>query len=164
MFLFNNQLLPLISTVTLSPSLNGKAVSFATHACIRAKMSIILSRISLDDYQLKIRSLLRNSKFRKDITTLEKGKFVFPQTDQILEVKPFKQNGKPYQIMKPKVTVKKEREPNGLKEKIPSLLGERFYNYEEEEIEYDVSAYENSFEGEDDEWCEDSGFFDNGEW
>ena len=68
---------------------------------IRAKMSIILSRISLDDYQLKIRSLLRNSKYRKDITTLEKGKFVFPQTDQILKVKPFRQNGKPYQIMKP---------------------------------------------------------------
>jgi len=130
---------------------------------IRAKMSIILSRISLDDFQLKIRSLLRNSKYRKDITTLEKGKFVFPQLDQILEVKPFKQNGLPYQIMKPKVIVKKERQPNGFKEKILSALGEKFHSYSEEEIEYD-SAYENKEEGEDDTWLEDSGFFEEGEW
>ena len=67
-------------------------------AKIRAKMSIILSRISLDDYQLKIRALLRNSKFRKNITTLEKGKFIFPQTDSVLETQPFKQIGKPYRI------------------------------------------------------------------
>lgn len=65
---------------------------------IRSKMSIIISRVSLDDYQLKIRSLLRNSKYRKAITTLEKGKFVFPQTDSILEVQPFKQKGIPYEL------------------------------------------------------------------
>ncbi len=63
---------------------------------IRSKMSILLSKVSLDDYQLKIRALLRNSKFRDQITALPKGTFVFPETDQQLTVEPFNQQGKPY--------------------------------------------------------------------
>lgn len=70
---------------------------------IRAKMSILLARVSLDDYQLKVRNLLRNSKYRNEITELEKGKFIFPELDLILETKPFTQDGKPFQwIPKPK--------------------------------------------------------------
>lgn len=91
-------------------------------AKIRSKMSIIVSRVSLDDFQLKIRNPLRNSKFRKDITTLEKGKFVFPQTDQILEVQPFKQKGKPYEIMKPKPKVKQQPKKEGITQKIRNFL------------------------------------------
>jgi len=68
---------------------------------IRAKMSILLARVSLDDYQLKVRNLLRNSNYRNEITALEKGKFIFPETDNILEVKPFQQNGKPTEWVKP---------------------------------------------------------------
>ncbi len=63
---------------------------------IRSKMSILLSKVSLDDYQLKIRALLRNSKYRNQITALPKGTFVFPETDQQLTVEPFQQQGKPY--------------------------------------------------------------------
>jgi len=69
---------------------------------IRAKMSILLARVSLDDYQLKVRNLLRNSKYRNEITQLEKGKFIFPELDLELETKPFEQNGKPYE-WKPKI-------------------------------------------------------------
>jgi hypothetical protein len=65
---------------------------------IRSKMSIMMSKISLDDYQLKIRQLLRNSNFKNEITKLEKGKFLFPETDAILETTPFKQHGKPQEI------------------------------------------------------------------
>jgi hypothetical protein len=64
---------------------------------IRSKMSILLSKISLDDYQLKIRNLLRNSKFRDSITTLEKGSFVYPELDLVLKTTPFQQEGKPYE-------------------------------------------------------------------
>ena len=35
---------------------------------IRTKMSILCSRVSLDDYQLKVRNLLRNSAYRDEIT------------------------------------------------------------------------------------------------
>ena len=65
---------------------------------IRTKMSIVSSRVSLDDYQLKVRNLLRNSKYRDLITTLPKGKFVFPELDLMLSVEPFKQQGTPQQI------------------------------------------------------------------
>jgi hypothetical protein len=70
---------------------------------IRSKMSILLSRISLDDFQLKIRALLRNSKFRDQITTLEKGSFVYPELDLKLTVEPFIQIGTPTEF---KPTVK----------------------------------------------------------
>lgn len=62
---------------------------------IRSKCQILLSKVSLDDYQLKIRNLLRNSEFRDTITQLPKGSFVFPETDMILSTEPFKQKGKP---------------------------------------------------------------------
>jgi len=66
---------------------------------IRSKMSILLSRVSLDDYQLKVRNLLRNSKYRDEITQLPKGKFIFPELDLELTTEPFMQQGKPYEIM-----------------------------------------------------------------
>ena len=62
---------------------------------IRSKMAIVLGKVSLDDYQLKVRALLRNSKYKDAITQLPKGTFVFPETDQTLTTEPFKQNGKP---------------------------------------------------------------------
>jgi len=66
---------------------------------VRTKMNIVLSRVSLDDYQLKIRNLLRNSKYRNKITQLEKGKFIFPETDTELSTTPFIQEGKPYEYV-----------------------------------------------------------------
>jgi hypothetical protein len=77
---------------------------------IRSKMSILLSRVSLDDYQLKIRNLLRNSKYRDAITTLEKGSFIFPELDQKLTVQPFKAQGTPYN-WKPTATTTEPTKP-----------------------------------------------------
>ena len=74
---------------------------------IRTKMSILCSRVSLDDYQLKVRNLLRNSEFRDTITELPKGKFVFPELDLELTTEPFKQQGKPHEI-KPKIAEPKK--------------------------------------------------------
>jgi hypothetical protein len=68
---------------------------------IRSKMSILLSRVSLDDYQLKVRNLLRNSQYRDIITELPKGEFIFPETNQKLTTEPFIQEGKPF-LWKPK--------------------------------------------------------------
>jgi hypothetical protein len=65
---------------------------------IRAKMDMLLARISLDDYQLKVRQLLRDSKFRRVITHLPIGTFVYPEDDIVLQTTPFKQIGKPYEI------------------------------------------------------------------
>jgi len=90
---------------------------------IRTKMSILLSQISLDDYQLKIRALLRNSAFRTEICTLPKGKFVFPTSDETLEVLPFEQNGKPYELkIEPKTH---EKKPRGLRTLVSEWLRKR---------------------------------------
>jgi DNA polymerase III delta prime subunit len=77
---------------------------------IRSKMSILLSRISLDDYQLKVRALLRNSQYKDVITELPKGTFVYPELDFELKTEPFKQEGAPYQ-WKPKPTEQPIPEP-----------------------------------------------------
>jgi hypothetical protein len=69
---------------------------------IRTKMQILLAKISLDDFQLKVRNLLRNSKYKDKITTLPKGSFILPETDTILKTTPFQQNGKPFEI-KPQI-------------------------------------------------------------
>jgi hypothetical protein len=71
---------------------------------IRSTMSLILSRVSLDDYQLKIRQLLRNSEFKNIITELPKGEFVFPELDQKLTTEPFQQIGKPFEYHTPEQT------------------------------------------------------------
>ena len=42
-----------------------------------------------NDYQLKVRSLLRNSEFRDIITELSKGEFVFIELDQKLRTELF---------------------------------------------------------------------------
>lgn len=62
---------------------------------IRSKCSLIFSRVSLDDFQLKIRNLLRNSKYRDEIIKLPKGQFIFPELDLKLTTEPFIQVGKP---------------------------------------------------------------------
>ncbi len=68
---------------------------------IRSTMSLILSRVSLDDYQLKIRQLLKNSQFKEVITELPKGEFVIPELNRKLTTEPFKQIGKPYLWIQP---------------------------------------------------------------
>jgi hypothetical protein len=120
---------------------------------IRTKMQIILAKVSLDDYQLKIRNLLRNSKFRDQITSLEKGKFVFPETDNVLETKPFQQIGKPYEY-KPKKPEPKPIKKKGFWHKLLTLdFG--YYAQPKPKPEHDVTYGEDSFEQEDDEFHEE---------
>ena len=78
---------------------------------IRSKMSILLSRVSLDDYQLKVRNLLRNSEYRDIITELPKGMFVFPELDLELVTEPFQQQGTPSE-WKPQII--EQPKPKGL--------------------------------------------------
>ena len=86
---------------------------------IRSKMTICLSQISLDDYQLKVRNLLRNSKYRELITELPKGKFVYPTTDQLITVEPFQQMGKPFEWQP---LPEPQMKPKGLLEKLISII------------------------------------------
>ncbi len=64
-------------------------------------------------FQLKIRNLLRNSVYRDQITTPEKGSFIFPETDQKLTSEPFIQEGTPYE-RKPKNSIKQSDHKSNL--------------------------------------------------
>lgn len=117
---------------------------------IRSKMSILLARVSLDDYQLKVRNLLRNSKYRDIITDLPKGKFVFPQLDLMLSTEPFIAKGKPYEV-KP-ILKQKPQKKKGLLKRIGNFISEVLMpipkatlpeqneNEEESEEEFDLNG------------------------
>lgn len=132
---------------------------------IRAKMGILLAKVSLDDYQLKVRNLLRNSQYRSIITNLPKGTFVFPETDATLETTPFQQNGKPFEFKpKPKPQEQKKGFWQTLKEiwngepdkPIPNRTSNKRI---EDRTEYD-SPYGDSFDDESDYDTEDFDLLD----
>lgn len=65
---------------------------------IRGRMLQIIGKVNTDDYELKVRRLLRHSKYRKDILSLDKGTFIFVPNDTKIKFPLFKQKGKPYEI------------------------------------------------------------------
>lgn len=83
---------------------------------IRGRCQQLIGRVNTDDYELKVRRLLRHSKHRKEVTKLSKGDFIFVSTDTIIKFPyPFKQNGKPYEF-KPKP--KPQPQPKTLRQKL----------------------------------------------
>ena len=91
----------------------------------RSKMDFLVGRTTLDDYELKIRRMLRHSKHRQDVLSLEVGSFLWCPSDNLIEFPKFKQQGEPFEItgefyewMKPKRTLKDK-----IKRAISKLLG-----------------------------------------
>jgi len=70
---------------------------------IRGRTRLMLGNVSLDDYELKVRRLLRNSKHRTDILNFERGEFLYAATDTIIKFPKFETQEKPYELIyKPK--------------------------------------------------------------
>ena len=65
---------------------------------IRARAKLLVGRVSLDDYELKISRLLRNSQHRKEVLQFEVGKFLYPAKDSLICFNKFQQHGKPYEV------------------------------------------------------------------
>jgi hypothetical protein len=65
---------------------------------IRARARLLVGRVSLDDYELKISRLLRNSSYRKEVLNFRIGKFVYPALDSLICFDKFQQHGKPYEV------------------------------------------------------------------
>lgn len=120
---------------------------------IRSKMSILLSRVSLDDYQLKVRNLLRNSQYRDEITILPKGKFVFPESDLELTTEPFSQNGKPFEWHKPEQPKKLTLAQKILAAIFPQaqIQNQQKQQPQSQISEEDRDAYENGYTDDDEE-------------
>jgi len=68
---------------------------------IRGRALLMVGRVNVDDYELKVRRLTRHSKYRAkltDKTQMTKGKFLFIPSDKLIQFPIFKQRGKPYEI------------------------------------------------------------------
>lgn len=74
-----------------------KIYSESRNSKIRARTRLLIGRVSLDDYELKISRLLRHSQYRKEILEFEIGKFLYPSRDSLIRFDKFEQNGKPYE-------------------------------------------------------------------
>lgn len=69
---------------------------------IRARTRLMLGRVSIDDYELKINRILRHSQYRKEILDFEKGTWLYVATDTKIKLPMLpKQQIKPYEINKP---------------------------------------------------------------
>jgi len=88
---------------------------------IRGRTRLLLGNVSLDDYELKIRRLLRHSEHRQDILTLQRGVFLYTATDQLFSFPKFKAVGKPFEI-KPKPKVTSQEKPKSFLSKLLSAL------------------------------------------
>lgn len=64
---------------------------------IRGRTRLLIGRIGIDDYQLKIRRLLRHSKHRKEVLNLEVGSFLYPSSHKIIRFPKFQPTSQPYE-------------------------------------------------------------------
>lgn len=65
---------------------------------IRARTRLILGNVSLDDYELKIRRLLRHSQYRKEVLNFKKGQFLNVSSDKIIQFPEYKTTSKAFEI------------------------------------------------------------------
>jgi hypothetical protein len=64
---------------------------------IRGRTRLLLGRVSLDDYELKVNRLLRHSKHRTAILDFERGTFLYEATDSVVQFPKFATDGKPFE-------------------------------------------------------------------
>jgi hypothetical protein len=64
---------------------------------IRGRTRLLIGQVSLDDWELKIRRLLRKSKYKTEILEFERGKFLYTATDSVIKMPKFSAIGKPYE-------------------------------------------------------------------
>lgn len=74
---------------------------------IRARARLLIGRVSLDDYELKISRLLRHSQYRREVLEFEVGKFLYPAKNSLIRFDKFRQHGKPYEVGKELMVIAK---------------------------------------------------------
>lgn len=99
---------------------------------IRGRTRLILGGVSIDDYELKIRKLLRHSKYRKEILEFDRGVFLDVTNDKKFTFPLFKPTGQPYEIMKAKTPKPKIQPP--MKQGLLSRLTDCFISKEDKII------------------------------
>lgn len=59
---------------------------------------MIFGKVNLEDYDLKVRRILRNSQHKKDVLNLKVGQLIYCPSDSIIQFSKFEQNGAPYNL------------------------------------------------------------------
>jgi hypothetical protein len=122
---------------------------------IRGRTRLLLGQVSIDDWELKIRRLLRNSKYKTEILNFERGKFLYTANDTLIQFPKFEANGKPYQWQKPKPKeTEKPQKKRGILDTIfgalsyPRLFGKSTTTTpNSEEDSEDLSIEDSEFDG-----------------
>ena len=87
---------------------------------IRGRTRLLLGQVSIDDWELKIRRLLRNSAYKTEILEFERGLFLYTANDSLVKFPKFEPNGAPYRwVTIPKAEAKSE---TSFAEKIGKIL------------------------------------------
>lgn len=66
---------------------------------IRGRTRYLIGCVNIDDYDLKVNRMLRNSEYRREVLEFEIGKFVYPSKDSLIRFEKFQQHDKPYECV-----------------------------------------------------------------
>lgn len=78
---------------------------------IRNRTQLLIGKINIDDYELRIHRLLRHSQHREKVLELGKGEFLFTTTDKIVHFPKYESTSKPQEYKpkpKPQEPIKKK--------------------------------------------------------
>lgn len=118
----------------------------------RGKMNYLIGRVSVEDYDLKLRRLLRHSKHREEVLNLPLGCFLNPKTNEFIQFPDFQQKGKPYEI-KIETTEKPQPQKKSFFKRLLEFLTTPPPVTTKHKIpEHDISYGEDTFEQEEDEF------------
>jgi len=121
---------------------------------IRGRTRLLLGNPSLDDYELKIRRILRHSRFKKEILNFGVGEFLYCPKDLKVKFPLFQQQGKPYEISIDSLIPKPKPKP---KPNIVVRILKKFGWIVEEEPEKELENPEEPEEDLDEQLEEDLG-------
>ena len=94
---------------------------------IRARTRLLIGQVSLDDYELKINRLLRQSHYQKEILTFEVGEFLYTGSDQKVKFPLFEPKGKPFEWKATEPEKPKKKGKNALR-RLSEFLFPAFYH------------------------------------
>jgi len=100
---------------------------------IRARTRLLIGQVSLDDFELKINRLLRQSHYQKEILNFEIGEFLYTSTDQKVKFPKFEPNGKPYEWKKKEPEKPKPKKKNAFVRLIEWVFSSHFYDLKRNE-------------------------------
>ena len=91
---------------------------------IRGRTKYLIGNVNIDDWQLKVNRILKNSEYRNDVLKFPIGKFLYTPTDRTIQFSKFQQYGKPYSFEKLLESLKPQPTPKpSIWQKLRDIFG-----------------------------------------